>query len=739
MSKKIEVCEPSSVAALAALVRDHPAAGLSWDLSSPGRVIVEGRGRLAMTVEEGSLVRLDLTELGLKGALRIGELPDLESLSVNCPGVTEVDFRDLPKLETLHLDNLSFHGRDGTLALGSLPALSDLRIRGCALSDISDLMHLSNVVSLNLSRNRVKSVEALFGMFGLVNLDLSDNWVDNLGPLSWMAKLRDLDVSRNRVSSLKTLAKLEDLKLLAVSRNPLADARQLGIFGNLAGLSASDVGLTDLSPIAGLADLRYLELSGNGLVDIGPISALRRMVYLDLSMNGIEDVSPLEGLAGIERLDLSDNKIIDVAPLMGLMELRELDVSGNEIADIRGLGKLPRLEHLDLGRNHIVDLAPLAGLPRFKSANLSHNKGLDDKAIADFLYGMSKLSRRQAETGKEKDKKAKEEKPKASKGDKPKAAREEKPKATGKARKATGEKPSTAVAEKAQGGELAKDAESLVKIDVPSEFAAILANDFVNWASSSGAKDLGEAAALVMKAVYGSDFMAQMAKIEARGLGEAAIEAMGALFGPEFLRQASALFPVAGGKAQKTPARSRARRVVPETNGERKFQSLLEAISGFDLDDLMREARDLALNDGTDDSDSFQNLEDIEDLPPEIMGILRDIGGVGRVKFKKVSEDLSELPGVPKGTLVIRCQVEVPDDDPDFSNALEERIRALPGVSALVHQDDYKAMAKAEVALKKFKAENPDKVLTQAEEEEYKKIQQMFYLMGEKPTKSTLH
>jgi Leucine-rich repeat (LRR) protein len=694
-----------------------------------------------MTVEEGSLVRLDLVELGLKGALRIRELPDLESLSVNCPGVTEVDFRDLPKLETLHLDNLSFHGRDGTLALGSLPALSDLRIRGCALSDISDLMHLSNVVSLNLSSNRVKSVEALFGMFGLVNLDLSDNWVDNLAPLSWMAKLRDLDVSRNRVSSLKTLGKLEDLKLLAVSRNPLADVRQLDIFGNLAGLSASDVGLSDLSPIAGLADLRYLELRENGLADIGPISALRRMVYLDLSMNGIEDVSPLEGLAGIERLDLSDNKIIDVAPLRKLRELRELDVSGNEIVDIRGLGKLPRLEHLDLGRNHIVDLAPLTGLPRFKSANLSHNDGLDDKAIADFLYGMSKLSRCQAETGEAKDKKAKEEKPKAAKGDKPKAAREEKSRPTreGKARKTTGEKPATVVAGRVQGGELAKETEPLVKMEVPSEFAAILANDFADWATGSGAKDLGEAAALVMKAVHGSDFMAQMAKIEARGLGEAAIEAMGAIFGPEFLRQASALFPVAGGRAQKTPARSRARRVVPETNGERKFQSLLDAISGFDMDDLMREARELALEDGTDDSDSFQNLEDIEDLPPEIMGILRDIGGVGRVKFKKVSEDLSELPGVPKGTLVIRCQVEVPDDDPDFSNALEERIRALPGVSALVHQDDYKAMAKAETALKKFKAENPDRVLTQAEEEEYKKIQQMFYLMGEKPTKSTLH
>jgi hypothetical protein len=100
--------------------------------------------------------------------------------------------------------------------LGELTNLTQLDLRGTAISDVSALASLENLRILSLRRTLVDDLQPLEGLSALDTLDLSQTWVRDLSPLTTLPALRRLDIGGTWTSSLAPLrdvAKLDWINL----------------------------------------------------------------------------------------------------------------------------------------------------------------------------------------------------------------------------------------------------------------------------------------------------------------------------------------------------------------------------------------------------------------------------------------------------------------------------------------------------------------------------------------------
>ncbi|KAG7382910.1 hypothetical protein PHYPSEUDO_004255 [Phytophthora pseudosyringae] len=201
--------------------------------------------------------------------------------------------------------------------------------------------------ALDLSLNRLRSVDQI-GVFEHVSqLDLSGNQLENVNGIQALRRLQSLDLSRNCIASVDLLALLPGLQILNVAENSL----------------------TAMDSLALLPELRVV----------------------DASYNRIIKWPALAGLSLLETLDLSDNMLGAFASSLSATlfpsRLRRLSIARNQIDKLCGVAflglQLPMLEFLAFDANPIVlEVARTGGqLERllatfFPSLPLSNDGGL---------------------------------------------------------------------------------------------------------------------------------------------------------------------------------------------------------------------------------------------------------------------------------------------------------------------------------------------------------------------------
>ncbi|MCL2755335.1 MAG: hypothetical protein FWD35_06445, partial [Oscillospiraceae bacterium] len=208
---------------------------------------------------------------------------------------------------------------------GRIPAnVTHLRLHSNAISDLTPLSTLTDLVWLDLEQNEISDLTPLSTLTNLERLDLDYNGdIDDLSPLSTLVNMIELDINSNQVtdlSPLMTMAKLERLDLK----------------GSI---------VTDLTPLAGLTNLWELELNFSMEVsDISPLANLTAMRRLTLSNTNVTDISVLANFTQLERLELTNVPVVnaDLSVLYNLTKLQRLTIRG-----IPGLGVRTVFELVD--------------------------------------------------------------------------------------------------------------------------------------------------------------------------------------------------------------------------------------------------------------------------------------------------------------------------------------------------------------------------------------------------------
>lgn len=226
-----------------------------------------------------------------------------------------------------------------------------------------------HLIVLNLSNNRLKSLDFLQGLEQLEELNLKNNqeitgynhivevdvWSQTLKPdqyyfLQYLPALKKLDISQNLISSFTFLDVLPHLESLSIRSNSMKSLEYLQNYQNLIHLDVKYnlINSEQLQYLQNCKSLTYLDISHNELVGTTSLQYLTELTCLNLHHNSITNIESLEALQKLEQLNISQNKRKDITPLLKLPALRYLSISGYFVEDFSPLFQLSQLILLDI-------------------------------------------------------------------------------------------------------------------------------------------------------------------------------------------------------------------------------------------------------------------------------------------------------------------------------------------------------------------------------------------------------
>jgi penicillin V acylase-like amidase (Ntn superfamily) len=233
----------------------------------------------AALVAAGATVEQDgtrITAVGLEKAPTLanvlpllGQLRDLETLSIGNPALTDADVRAIEGLPKLH--SLGFMGApigDAALpVLKTLPALRVLNLSATKVTDdgLAQLKDFSALEYLGLKGTGLTDAGLvhLRGLTGLTTLNLADTKITDAGlvNLSGMTRLESVNLSNDNVT---------DAGLAQLARMPSV----AGI--NVSGTKVTDAGLVELKP---LPKLTKLNVTGTAVTEQGVKDAKKYLPF----------------------------------------------------------------------------------------------------------------------------------------------------------------------------------------------------------------------------------------------------------------------------------------------------------------------------------------------------------------------------------------------------------------------------------------------------------------------------
>ena len=282
----------------------------------------------------------------------VAAVPDV----YNADEVTPALLAAITELDLSYKDITSLKSGD----FSGLPALTELKLSGNSISDISALAGLTTLTTLKLDYNSITDISSLRGLTSLKTLYLArDNSITDISPLENMTDLIKLTLGRNFVKDVSPLKNMTKLESLSLESNSVSNISSLENLTALTRLTLDNNSVEDISVVKNFTNLKSLYLSNNSVKDISPLENLTNLKDLFLYHNSVKDISPLENLTNLEGLGLAFNSISDMSPLENLTSLVALSVQDNPISDYGPLRRLQRLKaanselfFLDIGFNN---------------------------------------------------------------------------------------------------------------------------------------------------------------------------------------------------------------------------------------------------------------------------------------------------------------------------------------------------------------------------------------------------
>ncbi|CAI2368402.1 unnamed protein product [Moneuplotes crassus] len=161
--------------------------------------------------------------------------------------------------------------------IGALKSLVRLDVSNNKLTKFGGSIYCYSLTLLNLSKNSITKIpDEISLLTNLVTLNISYNNIKSLAPLKDCKSLKSIIAVENRIKSTKDLKSLATLNTLILSKNEIEDTKGIENLGMLQKLSLSNNKLTTFTPGYGLNQLQELRLNNNKLLKVNvPAPKLR--------------------------------------------------------------------------------------------------------------------------------------------------------------------------------------------------------------------------------------------------------------------------------------------------------------------------------------------------------------------------------------------------------------------------------------------------------------------------------
>lgn len=262
----------------------------------------------------------DLEKISFSG----NNVSDLSALSglENLENITAINNK-IENIDTLSNLDMKYICLDGNNisninVVSNWTNLVDMSFSNNIIEEIPNLNNLSNLETVNLSNNKIKSIENISG--SMEELSIDNNELTSLSGVQNLLNLKILSVSNNQINSLKELESLSNLENLNINKNQIRDVSGLVNCSKLKYLYMDNNYITDFETLSNLSDLeKYSAYNQNMSVEIKekivgenievPLPDLYSKLYDENSFIHQENVKTQ--VNGAEEYEISsDNKTI---------------------------------------------------------------------------------------------------------------------------------------------------------------------------------------------------------------------------------------------------------------------------------------------------------------------------------------------------------------------------------------------------------------------------------------------
>ncbi len=303
------------------------------------------------------------------------------------------------------------------------PRLRTLNLRKNEVESLKELNILQELQELDISANKLNSINSLPPLPQLKILNISENDFSDVRSLQHLPALEKLDVSKTQIHDLNALPALPSLNYLNLSYTNIPDYGALIRYPKLQFLLLKNCLRQPPQPMPVLPSVRWLDISANNLYNhnqaiFKSLAGLDQVTHLDMSSNHLESLTlaeanetsnaadsakvilkPAKGKPALllsfqqlESLNLANNELKTLAHIQEYTNLRKLYVNGNKLQSLEPLIDLSKLEVLNLQRNGLVKINSLVRLTNLQELDLSGNTIYLEPSVLNQLPQLQKLN-----------------------------------------------------------------------------------------------------------------------------------------------------------------------------------------------------------------------------------------------------------------------------------------------------------------------------------------------------------
>ena len=243
--------------------------------------------------------------------------------------------------------------------------LESLTISDQNITDVSPLIHFTNLRRLNIHRNNIKDISVLEKLTKLEELDISDNPIEDISAIAKLKKLKRFSMGKvpGNIDVLKDSITIEHLKMGGFDRK--------------------------ISVVENLVNLKSIMLSRNKLIDICTLKGLIKLKRISAVHSRIKDIDCLKNLKEIHTLSLAYNPIKDISVLRNFQSLQAISMQNTQVEDISILKYTKKLESLNISDTKVKDASVLSGRRMNFQAENTPLVSCSPKTYEDLLAGKS--------------------------------------------------------------------------------------------------------------------------------------------------------------------------------------------------------------------------------------------------------------------------------------------------------------------------------------------------------------
>ncbi|CAL5997773.1 Conserved_hypothetical protein [Hexamita inflata] len=308
------------------------------------------------------------------------------------------------KLTSLNVSQNKLKSLNG---FGDLTNLSSLDVSGNQLESVEELTYLTNLKELNISFNAIKSIQTLHRLVKLAYFNLICNKVLDIEICLRMNDLIDLRTKNNIIQNSYVLQEHTNFKETWLSEQLTPDtsdqeAKKLKEQGKNSNMIEKYKNQVKNNSLEIVNDQYVQNLKFSDLIGVTKELSLSKcenvsfelvpVLVQSLKVNscGLQNIFGLEQITQITSLELSDNLLEDVLEIQELTKLTRLVLSNNRISRLYWIKALTQLKYLDLQNNKFVSVECLKDLQSLSELFIQGNMVQD----SDYLKLLKNFSQK---------------------------------------------------------------------------------------------------------------------------------------------------------------------------------------------------------------------------------------------------------------------------------------------------------------------------------------------------------